>query len=147
MANIIVYNQEREPLEASSVFIFDSWGKKIGGLSTNSSGQGTINDALLQDKGGKIEITRVGYEPTTIKISDFRGTAFMKRKEKLGEEAVIRSIKRKPKAPPKPIVFKNPFEQTQTSTPPRQRKKKLALIIGGGIGLGLLAFLLFKRFK
>jgi hypothetical protein len=141
MATIVVYNQEREPLEGVSVFIFNSTGKKIGGLSTNSSGKGNILDSLLVDKNGKLEITRVGYDPTIIKIDDFRGVAYMKRKEEvIGDVLIVRKKT-------KPFVIKNPFEQGIPEPTQTKNKKNIGLIVGGGFLLGLLSILVVKSVK
>lgn len=140
MAKLITYDNDSKPLDLVSVFIFDSTGKKIGGLVTNNLGEGNIKDENLTDKGGRIEFSRVGYEPSKVKISDFSGRAYLKRKEQtLGNVEIRRKIT-------KPIQIKNPFETKETPMITK-KKPKVGLIVGGGLGLGLLAFLAIKNIK
>ncbi len=140
MAKLITYDNESKPLDLVSVFIFDSKGNKIGGLITNSVGEGIIKDENLTDKGGRIEFSRVGYEPSKVKISDFSGRAYLKKREQtLGNVEIRRKIT-------KPIQIKDPFEIKETPTFTK-RKPKVGLMVGGGVALGLLAFLAIKNIK
>lgn len=141
MAKIITYDNESNPLDLVSVFIFDSTGKKIGGLITNSKGEGNIKDELLTDKNGRIEFSRVGYEPSKVKISDFEGRAYLKMKEQtLGNVEIRRKIQ-------KPFQIKNPFEAKKEEVVVAKKKPKVALAVGGGLALGLLALLSIKNLK
>lgn len=141
MAKVITYDNESNPLDLVSVFIFDSTGKKIGGLITNSKAEGNIKDELLTDKNGIIEFSRVGYEPTKVKISDFSGRAYLKMKEQtLGNVEIRRKIQ-------KPFQIKNPFESKQEEVEVSKKKPKVALVVGGGLALGLLALLSIKNLK
>lgn len=142
MATIKVLDQESNPLSGVSIVVFDSLGKRLGGIITNSKGEGNIPDNYLSDKNGEIRVSLVEYNPSVVKVSDFRGIVYLGKKEKtLGEVIIVR--KKQPQ-----ITIKNPFE-TAEPTPTSEVKKKSILpkVIGGGILLGLLSLVTIKAIK
>jgi hypothetical protein len=80
MASIVVKNTDSEPLGFSSVIIYDSNGKKVGGLKTDKDGFANISDSLLSDKGGKIVVSYVGHDNATIQISQIWWNRFSQKK-------------------------------------------------------------------
>jgi hypothetical protein len=144
MASIVVKNTDFEPLGFSSVIIYDSNGKKVGGLKTDKDGFANISDSLLSDKGGKIVVSYVGHDNATIQISQFGGIAFLKRKENTLGNVIIR-----PKPKPKPIQIKNPFEKGEVVNrePIKKAKSPIVPIALGGISLAALLLLLTTKIK
>ena len=139
MARINVLDQELKPLSGVNVFVFDSLGKKVGGVITDSQGQANIPDNFLSDKNGEIRVSRVEYNPTSVKVRDFKGIVYLGKKETtLGEVVIVR--KKSPK-----LTIKSPFETELPSQEPLYKKKSiLPKVIGGGVLLGLLSLLLIK---
>ena len=139
MAKIKALDQESNPISAVNVLVYDSLGKKVGGITTNSQGEGEIPNAYLSNPNNEIRASRVEYNPTKVKVSNFKGVVYLGKKETtLGEVVIVR--KKSPK-----ITIKSPFEtETPTSTPVTKKKMTIPLVLGGGILVGLLSLLLIK---
>ena len=148
MAVVKTYDESTNlSLDNVSIIIFNSSGKKVGGYTSGNSGTIDINDSFLSDKGGKIEFTRINYNPLSVEISKFSGTAFLKPAEISVLGNVIVKAKKKDK---KKVVLKNPFDRP--IPPPELGGKKAdkkfptwALVAGGLILIAAGAYFIFKR--